>query len=94
MYWPLRRRGYVFWDIERVLDPEVDVKLRNAKDYDPAVTGEEFTLPLSRSAESRLKGIALPKTLMRDIENNYQYEFDLDSYEFTDSEEEDDETNQ
>ncbi|KAK4084339.1 uncharacterized protein Triagg1_819 [Trichoderma aggressivum f. europaeum] len=94
-YWPLRRLGYVFWDIERVRDPEVNEKLRNARDCDPTVAKKAFHEFIQESAETRLKGMKLPRTLMQEIQNDYTvifadpiFETDFYSYsEITDSEE-------
>ncbi|QYS97468.1 hypothetical protein H0G86_004700 [Trichoderma simmonsii] len=74
-YWPLRRLGYVFWDIERVRDPEVNEKLRNARDCDPNVAKKAFNEFIQESAETRLKGMKLPRTLMEEIKNDYTVMF-------------------
>ncbi|KAL5091735.1 hypothetical protein Trisim1_002547 [Trichoderma cf. simile WF8] len=74
-YWPLRRLGYVFWDIERVRDPEVNERLRNARDCDPNVAKKAFEEFIQESAETRLKGMKLPRTLMEEIKNDYTVMF-------------------
>ncbi|KAL6702188.1 hypothetical protein J3F84DRAFT_26631 [Trichoderma pleuroticola] len=96
-YWPLRRLGYVFWDIERVRDPEVNERLRNARDCDPDVAKKAFHEFIRPSAEVRLKGMKLPRTLMEEIYNDYTVFFadpilhsDSD-LELTDSEEDSEE---
>ncbi|KAK0762486.1 hypothetical protein N5P37_005302 [Trichoderma harzianum] len=74
-YWPLRRLGYVFWDIERVRDPEVNERLHNARDCDPNVAKKAFNEFIQESAETRLKGMKLPRTLMEEIKNDYTVMF-------------------
>ncbi|KAL7939907.1 hypothetical protein V8C35DRAFT_288038 [Trichoderma chlorosporum] len=70
-YWPLRRLGYVFWDIERILDPGINKKLNNARDCDPTRAKKEFHGFIRESAETRLKGIKLPEIVMMEIQDNY-----------------------
>lgn len=70
-YWPLRRLGYVFWDIERVRDPEISERLRDARDCDPNEAKKMFEEFIQESAETRLKGIKLPRTLLEEIQNDY-----------------------
>ncbi|KAL7955679.1 hypothetical protein V8C34DRAFT_290729 [Trichoderma compactum] len=74
-YWPLRRLGYVFWDIERVRDPEINERLRNARDCDPTVAKKAFYEFIQESAEERLKGMKLPRTLMEEIRHDYSVPF-------------------
>ncbi|KAL7909026.1 hypothetical protein GGI35DRAFT_424868 [Trichoderma velutinum] len=74
-YWPLRRLGYVFWDIERVRDPEINRRLRKARDCDPTVAKKAFHEFIQESAEERLKGMKLPQTLMQEIHNDYSVMF-------------------
>ncbi|KAL6815549.1 hypothetical protein GGI42DRAFT_311789 [Trichoderma sp. SZMC 28013] len=74
-YWPLRRLGYVFWDIERVRDPEINERLRKARDCDPTVAKKAFHEFIQESAEERLKGMKLPRTLMQEIQNDYTVMF-------------------
>ncbi|KAL7949512.1 hypothetical protein V8C42DRAFT_311094 [Trichoderma barbatum] len=70
-YWPLRRLGYVFWDIGRILEPDISRKLRDARDCEPIAAKKALHKFMKKSAEFRLKGIKLPQTLMREIEDDY-----------------------
>ncbi|UKZ75142.1 hypothetical protein TrVFT333_002815 [Trichoderma virens FT-333] len=78
-YWPLRQLGYVFWDIERVRNLEINSKLRDARYCDPAAAKKAFNGFIQESPEARLKGIKLPEIMLQEIRDDYTY---LWSYEF------------
>lgn len=74
--YPLRERAFVFWDADRILCPVINDQLQKARDVDPGKVKLRSNRYKSKSAEERLKGVRMPRTLMKRIDEEFGSVFD------------------
>ncbi|UNI13467.1 hypothetical protein JDV02_000210 [Purpureocillium takamizusanense] len=65
--WGVRAMGYVFWDTDRLRQPAVWVRLKEASKMGGDRARAAYDPSLHESAEEKLQGVRLSAELMKEI---------------------------
>lgn len=70
-YYPLRDRAFVFWDSERISQPQVSLSLREAASMLPVPRMECYGRFPRKSVEERLSGARIPRAEMHRLQREF-----------------------